>query len=220
MPIRVGLSQRLEWLETRREMREMLDVAWSECLLRFGAQGVALPTRAPAPERLLRDYDLQALILTGGNEAGEGASDPASKERNAFEAALLRGAEAARVPVLGVCHGLQLMNTHLGGRVSRIAGHVGAPHTISGPAARLLSAPNVNTFHDTGIGAADLAAPLAAVGFAPDGSIEAAVHRKRDWLGIMWHPEREMPAGIDGGAALEAFLDDAAGLCARLREAA
>jgi N5-(cytidine 5'-diphosphoramidyl)-L-glutamine hydrolase len=217
MPLRIGLTQRMEWIEARDEMREILDVAWSARLVTLGALPVALYARGLKAEAALRDYGIQLLLLTGGNESGAAATDPASRERNAFESELLRVARTSGIPVLGVCHGMQIMNLFLGGRVSSIAGHVRAPHALGGPAAKLLGAAQVNTFHETGIRAQELAPELLAVGTAPDCSIEAAVHRNESWLGVMWHPERAMPQGADGMAAVAAFLRDPAGLCRSLR---
>lgn len=217
MTLRVGLTQRLEWLESRGEMREMLDVAWGAGLARLGAAAIALPVRGLAPGKLLEAYALDALILTGGNETGAAASDRASKERNACEALLLRAAQDARLPVLGVCHGMQGMNVFLGGGVSSIEQHVRTPHAIEGAAADVLGVRRSNSFHNIGIQPRELAPAWLAAGRAPDGSIEAAVHPSLPWLGVMWHPEREMPDGADGMAAVAAFLADPAGLCARLR---
>ena len=217
MRLRIGLTQRMEWIEARDEMREVLDAAWSGHLVALGALPVALHARGLKADAALRDYGIQLLLLTGGNESGAAATDPASKERNAFESELLHAARGLGIPVLGVCHGLQIMNLFLGGKVSRVANHVRAPHAVSGPAARLLGAAQVNTFHETGIRAQELAPEFLAVGTAPDGSIEAAVHRNESWLGVMWHPERAMPQGADGMAAVAAFLRDPVGLCGRLR---
>jgi gamma-glutamyl-gamma-aminobutyrate hydrolase PuuD len=220
MRARVGLSQRLEWLEPRGEMREALDVAWAERLSALGAQPFALPTRGSAPEAVLRDYGLQALILTGGNDSGDLAVDAASKERNARESGFLQAARLAGIPVLGVCHGMQLMNVHLGGRVSAIERHVRTPHRLEGAAASVLGLSHVNSFHDVGIRRGDVAAALAAVGAAEDASIEALVHAELDWMGVMWHPERAMPGGTDGMKLVAEFLNDPSALCRALRRGA
>lgn len=218
--LRVGLTQRLEWLESRGEMREMLDVAWGEGLAKLGAVALALPVRGLAPGKLIEAYALDALILTGGNETGSAATDRASKERNACEALLLHAAQDARLPVLGVCHGMQGMNVYLGGGVSPIEQHVRAPHAIEGAAAAVLGVRRSNSFHNIAIQSRELAPAWLAAGRAPDGSIEVAVHPALPWLGVMWHPERQMPDGVDGMSVVGAFLADPAGLCARLREKA
>lgn len=211
--MRVGLTQRMEWLADRGEMRQALDVAWNEHLVALGAEPVALPMRGISGGELLRRYRVELLLLTGGNEARAERADPASRERNMLEADLLRAAQAVATPVLGVCHGLQIMNTFLGGKLAPVGGHVRSRHEL-----RAFGA--VNSFHDVAIRQGDLASALVAVASADDGTVEAAVHRSLGWLGVMWHPERPMPGGGDGMATVKAFLSDPAGYCRKLRETA
>src|SRR4029453_1264435 len=94
-------------------------------------------------------------------------------ERDALEAAAWSAARARRVPVLGICRGLQAINVFAGGSVLQdVAGHAG-PAWGSGPAAthpirlvtgtRLASVLDagdeieVNAYHHQGVRAADLA---------------------------------------------------------------
>ena len=208
--MRVGLTQRMEWLAERGEMRQALDVAWNERLLALGAEPIALPMRGVGGGELLRRYRVEVLLLTGGNEARAEPADPASRERNTLEADLLRAAQAAETPVLGVCHGLQIMNTFLGGKLAPVAGHVRARHELGAFGV-------VNSFHDVAIPHDALAPALVPVASADDGTVEAAVHRSLAWLGVMWHPERPMPDRGDGMQTVKAFLADPEGFCRRLR---
>ena len=67
---------------------------------------------------------LDGLIITGGRDvdpdrygAGAARRRPTSRarDRDAWEFALLRGALARRLPVLGICRGAQVLNVALGG---------------------------------------------------------------------------------------------------------
>ena len=55
--------------------------------------------------------------------------------------------------------------------------------------AQALGAMQINgeSFHHQGI--AELAGDLVAVGYAPDGILEAVEHRTKWLLGMQWHPE-------------------------------
>jgi putative glutamine amidotransferase len=55
--------------------------------------------------------------------------------------------------------------------------------------ASALGATKINgaSFHHQGI--AELASDLVAVGYAPDGILEAVEHRTKWLLGMQWHPE-------------------------------
>lgn len=220
MTIRIGLTQRLEWLESRQEMREMLDAAWAAGLSALGAVPIALPTRGRDPRWLLEHYGIDVLLLTGGNESGAAATDLGSKERNAFEFGLLRVAQEMGTPVFGVCHGMQAMNLYLGGKVSFVEEHVRVSHAVVGVAAKVFGIGRSNSFHNIGIQLRDAAPDWVIAGCAPDGSVETLVHREWSWLGVMWHPERAMPDGVDGMAVVAAFVADPVGLCRRLREEA
>ena len=133
-------------------------------------------------------------------------------EQDAFESALLNASLNADIPVLAVCRGMQLANVVLGGSLvqhlgelanaSKLLDHapkqfpVGeefALHRIdiepNSQMASALGATQINgaSFHHQGIDR--LARDLVAVGYAPDGILEAVEHRTKWLLGMQWHPE-------------------------------
>lgn len=216
MAVKVGLTQRMEWLSERGEMRQILDVAWNEGLARAGALPVALPMRGENPGRVVARYQIDVLVLTGGNEARDSLADRASAERNAMERALLAAARSAGMPVLAVCHGMQVMNVCCGGRLGAADGHVRTSHVLASHSGALRGR-KVNSYHDVAIVTEELACEMLAVAQAEDGTVEAAVHRSLPWLAIMWHPERPMPDGHDGMELVARFLSAAPNFCDELR---
>jgi gamma-glutamyl-gamma-aminobutyrate hydrolase PuuD len=216
MPLTVGLTQRMEWLEGRGEMRQAIDVAWCAGLVRAGALPTPLPMRGADPGSVLTNYRVDVLLLTGGNEARDDVADRASQERNTFERALLRAARDARMPVLAICHGMQLLNVFLGGRLSPATGHVRGEHILAVRSPGLLDA-RVNSYHDVAVQPNGLAPDLVSVAQAEDGTVEAAVHRRLPWLALMWHPERAMPDGRDGMALIARYLREPSHLCEEMR---
>jgi putative glutamine amidotransferase len=206
----------MEWLAERGEMRQILDVAWNQGLLRADALPVALPMDGAAPASLVERYGIDVLLLTGGNEAREPLADRASTERNRMERALLGVAREAGTPVLGVCHGMQIMNAFCGGGLGAAAGHVRTAHVLDSSSATLRGV-KVNSFHDVVIPHAQLAGDLLLLARAEDGTVEAVVHRSLPWLGVMWHPERAMPDGHDGMALVARYLSAPAKVCGELR---
>jgi gamma-glutamyl-gamma-aminobutyrate hydrolase PuuD len=184
----VLLTQRVDVVPDYGERRDALDQAWIRLLSGIGCDAAAAPNDAAAAVALARRTEPAMVILSGGN--GVTPEDPThAPERNRAEAALLDWAAERNVKVLGVCRGLQFMNVHLGGRIHRVGGHIAKLHAtdLTGTFG------HVNSFHDFGIAPNDLAADLAAVAHAPDGTVEAAQHRWLPWFGVMWHPERDMP---------------------------
>lgn len=86
-----------------------------------------------------------------------------------------------------------MINFYLGGSLSKIQNHAGIIHNIKIFRKGLISETkiNVNSYHDWGIKASDLSLELSVIATADDNSIEAVIHNKLPWIGIMWHPERE-----------------------------
>lgn len=135
-------------------------------------------------------------------------------ERDAMEWALLEGARDARVPVWGICRGIQMINIFLGGslwqdlpaqRPGDVEHSISEPkdhiaHTVKVlrpdmPLGEILAreTPRVNSRHHQAV--KRLADGLVPVAESPDGLIEAVVLNQRldrpDWWvrAVQWHPE-------------------------------
>jgi gamma-glutamyl-gamma-aminobutyrate hydrolase PuuD len=134
-------------------------------------------------------------------------------ERDRAELDLLAAALAARVPVLGICRGLQILNVSRGGTLQQhlpdSGGHRAGPGTFGthqvrvAPGSRLaglLGPPDdggelrldVPTAHHQAIGR--LGAGLVATAWAADGTIEAVepapAGRAEFLIAVQWHPEQ------------------------------
>lgn len=166
---------------------------------------------------------IDGLILTGGEDmdpAWYGASpspllSPPSRERDLFELALFGIARQRRLPILGICRGIQLINVAMGGTLfqdlpTEYPGRV--EHRPEGArdarshrvrlqagtrAAEALAgtAVTVNSSHHQAI--RQLAPGLIASGWTDDDLIEAAeTPPDTPWLlAVQWHPE-EMHADV------------------------
>lgn len=169
---------------------------------------------------------MDGLILTGGADvapARYGASaDPHTTgvrpDRDEAEIALLRRALDLRIPVLGICRGMQVMNVALGGTlIQHLPDAVGhqehsptpgtmASHPVRVGRGGLLASiagegtRPVPTHHHQGVdrlGTGLVACAWAADGivegieFGPDGSGQADPDGTPFALGVQWHPEVE-----------------------------
>lgn len=185
---------------------------------------------------------VDALVLAGGQDVDPllygaeprtecGAPNPT---RDAFEFEALRLARAAGMPVLGICRGLQVTNTFLGGSLHQDISHSGstqrhmmeanpavAAHGITvEPDSFLdeawhLAQTTVNSFHHQVV---DRVAPgLAVAARAADGAVEAVEYTgdEFDLVAVQWHPEMmsaaDSPAGEQARALFTWFVDLAAG---------
>jgi putative glutamine amidotransferase len=177
------------------------------------------PTRVTPEEARTLAAQASGLVLCGGVDVapelyGETAVNDTVEvypERDAMEWALLEGAREAKVPVWGVCRGLQVLNVFLGGslwqdlpsqRPSDVPHSINKPkdriaHTVNVvrpemPLGEILSreTPRVNSRHHQAV--KSLADGLVSVAESPDGLIEAVVLENRpDWWvrAVQWHPE-------------------------------
>lgn len=171
---------------------------------------------------------LDALVLTGGHDIdpglyGERPSPklgPLDRPRDEFEIALFEAARAQRLPILGICRGLQIINVAMGGTLWQDlpSEHPTAvPHETAGAArdarqhrvsispgsvlerilgTRILS---TNSIHHQAI--RNVASGLTVSARADDGIIEAVEDTATEgWLvGVQWHPEEfhHQPGGPD-----------------------
>jgi putative glutamine amidotransferase len=181
---------------------------------RTGAIAVLLPVDPRAPLALLERID--ALLLIGGADVDPAsygsptaaATEATYRERDEFEIALVRGALARGLPVLGICRGMQILNVALGGTLEQdlVAADGSHPHrrvrgTFDGNdhmvalepgslAARAVGeeAHLAHCHHHQAV--LELGDGLVVSGRAEDGVVEAVEHIDGSWvLGVQWHPE-------------------------------
>jgi putative glutamine amidotransferase len=159
----------------------------------------------------------QGLVITGGNfdiapdrygEARRAGCGPEKPGRTAFEWALCEAALAGRLPLLGVCGGMQLMNVVRGGSLYQdlsadagCSGHEQPPpkdvpsHPVEVVPGSLLgrlcggAALAVNSSHHQAVRTPGAGVLVSAR--APDGVVEAIELPDQPFaLGVQWHPER------------------------------
>ncbi len=193
------MTQRVQDLADRGERRDCLDQAWAPWIAACGGVAVAVPNRLADPAAFVGDLDLDALVLTGGNDLAHlPDAQNTAPERDATETALLGLATDIALPVLAVCRGMQMLVSHWGGTLQRVDGHVGTPHAVQrfGDEWPLRPGP-VNSFHDWGIAPSSVGPTLTVLAVAPDQTVEAVAHPFHPQVGIMWHPERPEPDPVD-----------------------
>ena len=174
-----------------------------------------LPVLGPAAIEPLLDR-LSGLCLSGGPDIdpdsyGESSRHPrlgpTEPEVDRFELALLRAADARRLPVLAICRGMQALNLARGGglhqHVPDLLGAVthrrgdvtdGARHSVRvDPESHLARAlgrtqAEVDSYHHQAV--SELGQDLRPVAWAPDGLVEGLEAEDRPFmLGVQWHAE-------------------------------
>ena len=178
----VAVSQRVDVVPERGERRDALDQAWTRFLAACGLTPVLIPNDRAAAEALMHAVPVCGVVLTGGNDLTVVGGD--TPERDDTEATLLAEARRSRLPVIGVCRGMQMIQHSYGVTLRPVTGHVGTPHPVVVDGQTV----SVNSYHAWG--AFESVPSLEVCGRAADGVIEAVRDPARRILGIMWHPER------------------------------
>lgn len=175
----IALTQRVETIEAIQERRDALSQEWAQLAESCGFIPLLLPNRYSLIQTMLKKIPLDGILLTGGNDIGE------APERDEAERFLVQYALENRVPLLGVCRGMQMLLDYFGTPLQRVANHVRVQHLLS-------NGDVVNSFH--GWGAVECRPPLVPLAWSEDKILEAVSHEKYTWVqGIMWHPERYHP---------------------------
>lgn len=183
---RVIITQRVDEISSYGEIRDSLDQKWYQFFGNIGGTVIPMPNYSANVQPILQMIKPQAIVLSGGgNPVAYGGKFAI---RDEVDDLLIEYAIDNRIPLLGVCRGMQSIALHFGGKLERIDYHVAVKHMVTGETNR-----EVNSFH--GYAVAELPPDLEAVVYARDGVIEGIKHKKHRIYGIMWHPERV--AGFD-----------------------
>lgn len=216
------------------DRRYTLDRAYAEAVVQAGGLPLVAPYGAPIAELL----DLaQGVVITGGafdippsayGDVSRPGLGPLKEDRTRFEWELLEGALERRLPVLGVCGGMQLLNVVLGGtliqdipteRPDALLHEQKNPqdepsHAIRIQEGSLLARAagrageaRVNSTHHQAV--ARLGEGLVASAHAPDGVVEAIELPGRFVLGVQWHPERLLASEPWNGDLYAALVREA-----------
>lgn len=193
---RIGLTMRIVQADGYDEPRNALACDWHAFLAPFATamQWLPIPNLGESAPRFAEQWELDGIVLTGGEDLG------VAPERDRTEFALLSHCIDRRLPVLGVCRGLQVMQSHFGGLLTRCAPerHVATTHTVHAtgelrPFGDRGGTFRVNSYHRLGIANGAEAEGFRVGATDDDGHVECMAHETHPLFGIMWHPERPSP---------------------------
>lgn len=190
---KIGLSLRVVNAQNYNEKRDALSQDWPIFLEKLNINPIFIPNTLSDVKSYLNDMKIDGLILSGGDNVGD------YPERDNTEKNLLDYAIQNKIPVLGVCRGMQIINDYFGGSIEKSQNlqHVRNNHLVEITNSNFESSFNsnsilVNSFHynlirKNAIGK-DLK-PFAIV--KSDETVEGFFHTDLPIFGVMWHPERD-----------------------------
>lgn len=222
----VGRAQTGPW----DDVYSMAPHNYVEAIVAAGGAPLLIPSVEPyedEPELALASLD--GMVFMGGRDLDPGMygaephpeNDAAAVARDRVEVALARAALKRRVPFLGICRGLQLLNVLYGGDLEQhLADRLDMkPHRhVLGeftrhlvkvePGTKLAAAVPAGEFevashHHQGV--ARVGKGLRIVATASDGVVEGLEDPEHPFcIGVQWHPE--VTAAGDGGGLFRALV--------------
>lgn len=191
------------------DARDALERAYVDFFTAHGLLVIPVPNLPPAVPHYF-DGSIGGVVLTGGNDVSParygGSAHPrdASAERDETEARLVQHAVERRLPVLGICRGMQFLNVFFGGSlVCDVASHPGGerhrpgamhPVEITDSRAKAVAEAtcyDTNSFHGQAVTTSTLAPGLQVFARDPDSDIvEGLYHPAHRIAGVQYHPER------------------------------
>ncbi len=140
------------------------------------------------------DLKIDGVILSNGNDLGT------AEIRDSMEYSLIGYCIEHKIPLLGVCRGLQVLNHYFGGSLvkdlAKITSvqHVDSSHSISikGDISDQSGGEKIdfNSYHNQGVQLQGLAKPLKNFAIAADEVVEGLYHESESIMAVQWHPER------------------------------
>jgi gamma-glutamyl-gamma-aminobutyrate hydrolase PuuD len=188
----IGITQRVTTESRYPERRDSLDQRWENISNELDCLFIKLPNNYMRAIEYLIQLNISAVILSGGNDlSGFGEVENSAPERDLTEYEILKYASIKKIPILGICRGMQMINRFFGGSLVPARGHSGESHIIhvSGHSHKE-SEVVVNSFHEWAITPETKGENLISTYVAADETIEGIVHEILPFSGIMWHPER------------------------------
>jgi len=189
---RVGISLRITEAQNYQETRDSLSQEWVPLLEKLSFQPVLIPNNLSNIPDFITEMDIDSIILSGGDDIGK------HPIRDKTEKQIIEFAIKSRIPIFGVCRGMQILNNYFNGSLTHNSrNHVGKRHLLDLVNKKFvenlgMNSIDVNSFHNNIINEKDLGSNLNAFAiFEGDKTIEGFFHNDLPIVGVMWHPERD-----------------------------
>jgi putative glutamine amidotransferase len=144
-----------------------------------------IPNNKKIAKKILERFSPEGIIFTGGNSLVCYGGD--SYHRDETESLLYEYANKNKVPILGVCRGMQLIQHLSGTPLVKVKDQVSSKQQV------LVNGKQTekNSYHT--LASFEVSNDFDKFAELPNGMIKGIYHKKLSIIGVMWHPERNQP---------------------------
>lgn len=171
---------------------DIIDHNWINYFKKQNIDFIQFPNSLHITNRILKNkkIKLDLIIFPGGCDINK---EKINLIRIQNEKRILKFAIDNKVPVLGICHGMQLINVYFKGKLSKIDSHMKKRIKVKVLEKSLFKKEVifVKCYHNFGILKKFLGRGLEILGIDNSNNIEIFQHKKYKIYGFMFHPERE-----------------------------
>ena len=180
----IGVSQRLG-ISKFGELRAQVDTRLLNFISKCGYVPVPIPYYdLPKKTSLiklsiwLRRIKLSGIVLSGGEDIGK------YKLRDNSEKFLINYSIKRRMPIFGICRGMQVIGSYFKVKLKPVKNHVNTLHTVCSNKRRF----KVNSYHNLSLKKCPKNFSIEFKSL--DGNIESIQSKTKKIYACMWHPER------------------------------
>ena len=154
---KIGFTLLDQFDHDRSEQRDVYDNMWIKLLEKINCVPYPIPNGLKNPEIWLEKTELDGFVFTGGNDLSKlKNSRNSSKRRDDLEFLIIEHCINKKIPLIGVCRGMQILNYFFKGSITQIKNHVKTNHDIFFNYRNEIIKRRVNSFHNWGIKENDL----------------------------------------------------------------
>ena len=175
------VTQRVHFDQKTKERRDSLDQRWSQFLEKCGFISIVISNNSNFTI-FRKKINFDGILFTGGNSLIKYGGS--AIERDFLEKEILKYSIKKKIPLIGVCRGMQVIQDYFNTRLVRVKNQVSPRQVIVFKKKKT----TVNSFHD--YGSYENTKNFKTLAFSNERIIKAFHHIKLPILGIMWHPER------------------------------
>ena len=186
----ICVTQRLVYDKKSKSSKDALDKDLVNFLNKIGYLPIPIPNinlKKKKIEQLLNFYikklKVNGFIFSGGEDLNQ------NKERYKIEKEIYNFCIKKKIPLFGICRGLQMIANLNKVKLVRVKNHVAKRHMILSNLKKKNFIREVNSFHNWKINNCPKNFDITHVSF--DKVIEGIKHKIHPIHAYMWHPERE-----------------------------